>query len=397
MIEVRRRLASNGGVSNVLPLIAGYKTFDKYTSQPTHRNEEDARFQDFETLFGGEPVDHIDVDSAVMGTSMENFVIKGQRRYNRNSILGLNMVNPDNITENQRRNITNGAVISNATGWVEIKIDQCYGNNDFLEDSLLYFMWRRASYYLTIVVHFYDNNKWLGSNQIHMYQSKSKSDELSILARIPDNLSSFGANLSIYIDIAHSKSDPENVEDINTETPLTKQDVISNLMIVYPSEKYMGPFDTTLLYYLYQTQRDAPYIPGLNFELYSDYVSPSPNHPCDIPVTKCPEGYTAVLGIGNNSVENLQKFNFPSDLELYPGEYINLNEMKAHKFSKKFTIDSTTSFTNVSCPIHGGTINLIKIDKFNPFGFSKVDNVTISEFNFNILSNCFYPFFRDRF
>ena len=237
---------------------------------------------------------------------------------------------------------------------------------------------------LGILIHYFDNeDTWLGCTQVSSgYTGKST---MYLIGRCPQYTT------TIYIDIANDYFSHGDSSWESLSPSLTKEDVTSNLMIVMPTLTH--PFvydDSNSLNDFLGEQANAPYIYGLNFEPYSDYYSPSLNHPCDIPVTKCPEGYTAVLGIGDNSIENLQKFNFPSDLELYYREYINLNEMKAYKFSKKFTIDSTTPFSNATLQLDPGyTQNFIRIDIENPFGFSITENINLRDLSSTIISNRF--------
>lgn len=365
-----------GGVSDVLPLIAGYKTFDVY-SRDKNIDEESLKFQDLVSLRGGQPGYSVNIPGAINGTSLTSFRIMEQRKQVGN--YRLNVVNPDKITVNQRRNETNGSIISGATGWVEIKIDECQGkaiSPSFSEDPI-YFMYKSYESQMSILIHYFNDNTYLGCTQV---SRSSTGSNLYLIGVIPENTT------IIYIDIAND----EVGDDWNDMSPsLTKEDVVANLMIVLPSLTY--PFildDHESLQEALEGQENAPYIYGINFEPYSDYFSPSLNHPCDIPVTKCPEGYVPVLGIGSNSVENLQKFNFPSDLELYYGEELNLNGGYAMKYSKKFTIDSSITFSDVTL----GNISprsYVRINVENPFGFAETENIKLNYLSSSIISNRF--------
>lgn len=318
-----------------------------------------------------------------MGTSIENFIIKEQRKQKR--IIGLNMVNPDNITVNQRRNETNGNIISNATGWVEIKFDKCQGRNfsTSYNNDPIYYIWKSGGSLGGMLIHFYEGDEWKGCTQV----KASSSNILKLIARMPPFIDCF------YIDVASKAPSYLDEDWSNISTSLTKDKVVSNLMIFCPtltSDMLSGSYLDTIQELL-DEQKDAPYIYGFEFEPYSDSFSPSPNLSCSIPVTKCPEGYTAVLGIGGDSIDKLQKFNFPSDLELYPGEYIDFNEMVAHKFSKKLTIDSSTPFADATLllGLFGGQINVVRVDIQNPFDFIETENVMIQYFGSSILSEYF--------
>ena len=376
MIEVRRRLASNGGGCDVLPLIAGNKNFDVY-SREENIDEEFSKFQDLVSLRGGQPGYSVKIPGAINGTSLNNFMIGEQRKQVGN--YRLNVVNPDKITVNQRRNETNGNIISGATGWVEVKIDECQGkaiSARFSEDPI-YFMYKSYEYELSILIHYFNDNTWLGCTQV---SRSSTGNNLYFIGVIPEDTT------IIYIDIANDGVG----DDWNDMSPsLTKEDVVANLMIVLPSLTY--PFmldDYNSLQNALEGQKNAPYISGISFEPYSDYFSPSLNHPCDIPVTKCPEGYVPVLGIGSNSVEKLQKFNFPSDLELYPGDALSLNTGYAVKYSKKFTIDSNTTFSDVTLEDISPK-SYVRINVENPFGFAETENIELNYFRGSIISNRF--------
>ena len=114
MIEVRRSLTNNGGgVSDVLPLIAGHKTFNVY-SRDKNIDEESLKFQDLVSLRGGQPGYSVNIPGAINGTSLTSFRIMEQRKQVGN--YRLNVVNPDKITVNQRRNETNGNRATLKTG-----------------------------------------------------------------------------------------------------------------------------------------------------------------------------------------------------------------------------------------------------------------------------------------
>lgn len=365
-----------GGVSNALPLIAGNKTFDVY-SRDENIDEESLKFRDLVSLRGGQPGYSVNIPGAINGTSLTSFHIMEQRKQVGN--YRLNVVNPDKITVNQRRNETNGNIISGATGWVEVKIDECQGkaiSPRFSEDPI-YFMYKSYEYSMSILIHYFNDNTWLGCTQV---SRSSTGNTLYLIGVIPENTT------IIYIDIAND----EVGDDWNDMSPsLTKEDIVANLMIVLPSLTY--PFildDYESLQETLEDQESAPYIYGINFEPYSDYYSPSLQHPCDIPVTKCPEGYVPVLGIGSSSVEKLQKFNFPPDLELYYGDGLELDSGYAMKYSKKFTIDSNTTFSDVT--LEGALpISYVRINVENPFGFAETENIQLNYLRYNIISNRF--------